>query len=231
MARISSYPYDVTVQDTDAWVGSDSVNRSTKQYTAEAVAKYLNIKGKISISAQMVFKYLSANPGAGDFSGPADGSAMTSITTMQLSTSDVSGQDVVAFMNYLVGNNILISEQNNISTFGHFLIDSYTVSAAGFYTLNLTSLGGNGNLTDLLYYDFAVFTLPAQGVPTFIFTQTVAAKVWGTNGIVTHNLGKFPSITVIDTANTVVTGEYTYIDNSSVTLTFSAAFAGKAYLN
>ena len=231
MARISSYPYDVTVQDTDAWVGSDSVNRSTKQYTAEAVAKYLNIKGKISISAQMVFKYVAANPGAGDFSGPVDGSAMTSITTMQLSTADVSGQDVVAFMNYLVGNNILISEQNNISTFGHFLIDSYTVSAAGFYTLNLTSLGGNGNLTDLLYYDFAVFTLPAQGVPTFIFTQTVAAKVWGTNGIVTHNLGKFPSITVIDTANTVVTGEYTYIDNSSVTLTFSAAFAGKAYLN
>ena len=231
MARISSYPYDITVQDTDAWVGSDSVNRSTKQYTAEAVAKYLNIKGKISISAQMVFKYLSANPGAGDFSGPADGSAITGITTMQLSTADVSGQDVIAFMNYLVGNNILISEQNNISTFGHFLIDSYTVSAAGFYTLNLTSLGGNGNLTDLLYYDFAVFTLPAQGVPTFIFTQTVAAKVWGTNGIVTHNLGKFPSITVIDTANTVVTGEYTYIDNSSVTLTFSAAFAGKAYLN
>ena len=231
MARISSYPYDVTVQDTDAWVGSDSVNRSTKQYTAKAVAEYLNIKGKISISAQMVFKYVAANPGAGDFSGPADGSAMTGITTMQLSTADVSGQDVIAFMTYLVGSNILISEQNNISTFGHFLIDSYTVSAAGFYTLNLTSLGGNGNLTDLLYYDFAVFTLPAQGVPTFIFTQTVAAKVWGTNGIVTHNLGKFPSITVIDTANTVVTGEYTYTDNNNVILTFSAGFAGKAYLN
>ena len=54
MARISSYPYDVAVQDTDAWVGSDSVNRSTKQYTAKAVAEYLNIKGKISISAQML---------------------------------------------------------------------------------------------------------------------------------------------------------------------------------
>ena len=227
MARISSYPYDITVQDTDAWVGSDSVNRSTKQYTAEAVAKYLNIKGKISISAQMVFKYLSVNPKAGDFSGPADGSAMTGITTMQLSTADVSGQDVIAFMNYLVGNNILISEQNNISTFGHFLIDSYTVSAAGFYTLNLTSLGGNGNLTDLLYYDFAVFTLSSQGAPTFIFTQAVADTVWNVN----HNLGKFPSISVVDTANTVVTGQYEYTDNNNVILTFSAGFAGKAYLN
>ncbi len=227
MARISSYPYDITVQDTDAWVGSDSVNRSTKQYTAKAVAEYLNIKGKISISAQMVFKYVAANPGAGDFSGPADGSAMTGITTMQLSTADVSGQDVIAFMNYLVGNNILISEQNNISTFGHFLIDSYTVSTAGFYTLNLTNIGGNGNLTDLLYYDFAVFQLSSQGAPTFVFTQTVAATVWNVN----HNLGKFPSISVVDTANTVVTGQYEYTDNNNVILTFSAGFAGKAYLN
>ena len=227
MARISSYPYDITIQDTDAWVGSDSINRSTKQYTAKAVAEYLNIKGKISISAQMVFKYVAANPGAGDFSGPADGSAMTGITTMQLSTADVSGQDVIAFMTYLVGNHILISEQNNISTFGHFLIDSYTVSTAGFYTLNLTNIGGNGNLTDLLYYDFAVFQLSSQGAPTFVFTQTVAATVWNVN----HNLGKFPSITVIDTANTVVTGQYEYTDNNNVILTFSAGFAGKAYLN
>lgn len=227
MARISSYPYDITVQDTDAWVGSDSVNRSTKQYTAEAVAKYLNIKGKISISAQMVFKYVAVNPKAGDFSGPADGSAMTGITTMQLSTADVSGQDVIAFMTYLVGNNILISEQNNISTFGHFLIDSYTVSAAGFYTLNLTNLGGNGNLTDLLYYDFAVFTLSSQGAPTFIFTQAVAAAVWN----VSHNLGKFPSVSVVNNNNVVINGEITYIDNNNLTCTFSAGFAGTAYLN
>ena len=227
MARISSYPYDITIQDTDAWVGSDSVSRSTKQYTAEAVAKYLNIKGKISISAQMVFKYVTGNAGAGDFSGPIDGSAIASITTMQLSVEDVSGQNVVAFMNYLVGNNILISEQNNISTFGHFTIDSYTISNAGFYTLNLTNLAGNGNLTDLLYYDFAVFTLSSQGTPTFIFNQAVAATTWNVN----HNLGKFPSVTVIDTANTVVNGECEYIDNNNITLKFSAAFAGKAYLN
>jgi hypothetical protein len=227
MARISSYPYDITVQDTDAWVGSDSVNRSTKQYTAKAVAEYLNIKGKISISAQMVFKYVAVNPKAGDFSGPADGSAMTGITTMQLSTADVSGQDVIAFMTYLVGSNILISEQNNISTFGHFLIDSYTISTAGFYTLNLTNIGGNGNLTDLLYYDFAVFQLSSQQAPTFVFTQGVPATVWN----ISHNLGKFPSVSVTNNNNIVTNGEITYIDNNNLTCTFSAGFAGTAYLN
>ncbi len=226
MARISSYPRDLDVVDNDSWIGTESSNRQTKNYTAAAVAKYLNIKGKISISAQMVFKFEVNGATTGDFTGPADGAALNSIATMQLSIVDVSSQDVVAFMNYLVGNNILISKQNNISTFGHYTIDSYTDNGQ-FYTLNLTNLFGNGVLENKAVYDFAVFTLSSQGAPTFVFTQGAPATVWN----IQHNLGKFPSITVIDTGDTVVTGEYTYIDNNNVTLTFSAGFAGKAYLN
>lgn len=225
MPRISSYPKDLTIQDLDAWIGSDSVTRATKQYTAIALAAYLN--GKISISAQMIFKFVEVASGAGDFSGPLDGSLMTGITTMQLSVLDKSNENVVTFMEYLVGNTILISDQNNISTFGHFTIDSYTASAAGLYTLNLTNIGGSGNLTTGLFYDFALFTLSTQGASTFVFTQGLSATTWNIN----HNLGRFPSITVIDTANTIVTGEYTYIDDNNVTLNFSAQFAGKAYLN
>ena len=67
----------------------------------------------------------------------------------------------------------------------------------------------------------------APQAPTFEFTQGVPSTTWN----IQHNLAKFPSITVIDTGNTVVTGEYNYINNNNVTLTFSAAFAGKAYLN
>ena len=226
MAIISSYPQDINVQDTDAWIGTDSVNRQTKQFSALAVAEYLNIKGKISISAQMVFKFEVNGAVAGDFTGPANGTALAAVTTMQLSTTDVSTQNVVAFMTYLVGNNILISKQNDISTFGHYKIDSYTANG-DFYTLNLTNLIGNGVLEDKAVYDFAVFTLSSQGAPTFEFDQGVPATTWN----ITHNLGKFPSITVIDTGNTVVTGEYNYVNNNRVILTFSSAFDGKAYLN
>ena len=226
MARIISYPRDLEVTDNDAWIGTESGNGQTKQFTAEAVALYLNIKGKISISAQMVFKFEVNGATSGDFTGPADGAALTSVATMQLSILDASSQNVVAFMNYLVGNNILISKQNDISTFGHYTIDSYTANGA-FYTLNLTNIGGNGILTNKLHYDFAVFTLSSQGAPTFVFNQNTPATVWN----IQHNLNNFPSITVIDTGDTVVTGEYTYIDNNNVTLTFSAGFAGKAYLN
>jgi hypothetical protein len=175
----------------------------------------------------MVFKFTdTAPPTSGQFSGPADASALTALTTMQISGTDVSGQNTVEFMEYLVGNNILISEQNNISLFGHFTIDSYTLNG-GVYTLNLTNIGGNGNLDLNKFYDFAVFSLSSQGSPTFIFTQVAPATTWN----IQHDLNKFPSITVIDNADTVVAGEYTYIDNNNVTLTFSAGFAGKAYLN
>ena len=228
MARISSYVFDANVTDNDAWIGTEASNRQTKQFTAAAVAKYLNIKGKISISAQMIFKLVDlAAPAAGDFTGPADGSLISAATTMDLSTLDVSTANTVAFLTYLVGNNILISEQNDINNFGHFTIDSYVQKTPDVYTLTLTPIAGNGNFDVDKFYDFAVFTLSSAGAPTFVFTQGTPATTWN----IQHNLGKFPSITVIDTGNTVVIGEYNYISNTNVILIFSAAFAGKAYLN
>ena len=129
-------------------------------------------------------------------------------------------------MDYLVGNNILISEQNEISNFGHFTIDSYTTNG-NVSTLNLTNLFGNGNLENKKFYDFAVFTLSSQGVPTFIFTQGVAATTWN----IQHNLGKFPSVSVVNNNNIIMYGNTTYVDNNNLTINFSAGFSGKAYLN
>ena len=48
---------------------------------------------------------------------------------------------------------------------------------------------------------------------------------------INHNLGKYPSVTVIDTANSVVIGDVTYIDVNSLTLSFSAPFSFTATLN
>jgi len=225
MARISSYPRDLDVVDQDSWIGTSVPGLQTRNFTAAAVAKYLNIKGKISISAQMVFKYKDAKE-SGAFTGPADGSNIAAITTMQISGVDVSNQNTIPFMQYLVGNNILISEQNAISNFGHFTIDSYT-SNNNVATLTLTNLFGNGVLDLDKLYDFAVFTLSSQGAPTSVFTQGVAATTWN----IQHNLGKFPSVSVINNNNVIINGEVKYIDNNNIQLNFSAGFSGKAYLN
>jgi len=234
MSRIVSYPYDNDIKDADAWIGSEASTTRTKQYTAEAVARYLNINGKISIGAQMVFKYVQQPLTAvGSFSitsGGLNNVPFANITTLTLSVTDRGNQNTVAFLDYLVGSDILIGEQNEISTFGQYDVISYTVNAgdATYYDLVVNYKGGNGVLTIDKYYDIMNFVLAADAEDkTFVFTQGAPAVQW----TVQHNLNKFPSITVIDTADTVVTGEYVYIDSNNVTLNFSAGFAGKAYLN
>ena len=228
MARISSYPRDLEVNDQDAWIGTESSNRLTRNFTAKAVADYLNIKGKISISGQMVFKFTDNTiPFTGEFSGPADASALTAITTMQISGIDSSGQNTVAFMQYLVDNDILISEQNNIDEFGHFKITGYTLNGT-VYTLNLTNIGGNGNLDLNKYYDFATFTISTGiGDKNFVFTQAVASNTW----VIQHNLNKFPSVTSVNINNIEMYGEVVFTDVNNLTINFTSASSGKAYIN
>ena len=60
-----------------------------------------------------------------------------------------------------------------------------------------------------------------------VHDQGNAAAEW----VVTHNLNKYCSVTVVDTANTVVIGEIEYNSVNQATLTFQSAFAGKAYFN
>lgn len=61
----------------------------------------------------------------------------------------------------------------------------------------------------------------------YLYKQTTAAKTWTIN----HNMGKYPSVTVTDSANNTVVGDIFYIDNNSLSITFSGAFSGKAILN
>lgn len=62
---------------------------------------------------------------------------------------------------------------------------------------------------------------------TFIFTQSIPADTW----VITHSLGKKPSVTVVDSGDNIVVGDVTYIDENALTITFVGAFSGKAYLN
>jgi hypothetical protein len=62
---------------------------------------------------------------------------------------------------------------------------------------------------------------------TYVHTQDTLLAVW----VITHNLGTFPSVTVVDDLNHVVTGDITYNSSNMLTITFTSAFAGYAYLN
>ena|SRR5688572_16426112 len=58
-------------------------------------------------------------------------------------------------------------------------------------------------------------------------SQMIAAATWN----ITHNLNKYPSVTIVTSAGDEVEGDVSYPTINSVQLNFSASFAGKAYLN
>lgn len=57
--------------------------------------------------------------------------------------------------------------------------------------------------------------------------QSIAAAVW----TIVHTLDKYPSVTIVDSAGDEVEGSVNHISTSTLEVTFSAPFSGRAYLN
>ena len=60
-----------------------------------------------------------------------------------------------------------------------------------------------------------------------VYTQSSPSATW----VVTHNLNKYCSVTVVDSADNIVFGDVLYNSLNQVTLTFAGAFSGKAFFN
>ena len=65
------------------------------------------------------------------------------------------------------------------------------------------------------YIGKEVMTQPIIGDITYTHNQSSTSNTW----VITHNLHRFPSVTVVDSADTIVEGGS------------ALAFQGKAYLN
>jgi hypothetical protein len=62
---------------------------------------------------------------------------------------------------------------------------------------------------------------------TLVFTQGSPSTVWS----ITHNLGAYPAVEVVDTGNTMIIPDIQFNDANSLTLSFGAPTSGKVYLN
>ena len=60
------------------------------------------------------------------------------------------------------------------------------------------------------------------------YTHTQASP--NTTWAIVHDLGGKPSVTIVDTSDTHVVGDVTYNSETSITVSFTAAFSGYAYL-
>ena len=62
---------------------------------------------------------------------------------------------------------------------------------------------------------------------TYKHTQNLAATTWTVN----HNLGKQPSITVVDSAGTEMTASVNFPDDNTAVISLSYAISGEAFAN
>lgn len=98
--------------------------------------------------------------------------------------------------------------------------------------INVTEVG-NEVTTNVITEDINVDVILSGGIlqvsgdKNFVFTQSSASATWTIN----HTLNKFPAVEVVDSANDIVIGNVTYNSTTQITITFTAAFSGKAYLN
>ena len=61
----------------------------------------------------------------------------------------------------------------------------------------------------------------------YVHTQASAATTWS----ISHNLKFYPNVSIVDSALSHVMGEVTYINENSLTVSFTSAFSGKAFLS
>jgi hypothetical protein len=178
---------------------------------------YLNINASIAVGGQLTFQFLISTYGPKSIffsAGGGDGTPFSSITQLIISSTDCSGSLTNIFVNYLVGKDILLSQQNTPNSFAQYKITSYTVTATpGFYTLNLQYIGGNGNIGKDLYYTISQFFVNDIPLVPTLQSVTDAGNTSSTSIFIedTYNSSEIaPSY--ISTTN-LITGSTSYLSS------------------
>ena len=125
----------------------------------------------------------------------------------------------------------MLAQVDDLNNFGIYKLSALTqdVTEPTFYNASFTLIDSNGVLAIDKYYGFAVYPNQADVVSdkNFVFTQAVSSNTW----VIQHNLNKFPSVTSVNINNIEMYGEVEFIDLNNLTINFSAAFSGKAFIN
>lgn len=231
MPRINNIGLDTDVTKDDKLLGSDS-GGATKSYTLKNISKFFKDSNAAGIAGQFTYQYKTSGLVSGTM-----GVTFSSGSTFQNATS-------IKVSKFIYGETTNSSE-NLLSIFssGQILIvdvddqDNYAIYESGvvtqdggsdFYDISLTTpTKYNGSFTNEKIY--AIISIGSGSDKSYVHTQGSASTTWN----VSHGLGKFPSVTVVDVNNVQGYGVVTHTDDNNLTVTFPAGSpaAGKAYCN
>jgi hypothetical protein len=237
MARISAYDIDIQVTGYDKVIGTDASGSVTKNFRLSSIAEFFDKTGSIGILGQNNFKFQTSNV-IGRQSGTisfntfgGNGTSFNSITTIKISKYASSNNLILDYLQTLVDQYIILAQLDDLNNFGIYRLLSLTqdVDEPDFYDAVFLLQESHGALQSEKYYGIAVYPSPSNEIADkhYFHNQAIAASTW----IVNHNLRKYPSVTVTLSTGQVGYADVMYIDENNLTITFSGANSGKAYMN
>jgi len=248
MAIIYSYQRNTDILATDLVIGSSTkvVNGKkknvTKNFEIGTIAEFYNEISAIAIAGQNNFFFQNQiAPGRkqGSISfvnGSGTGTPFSNITILRLSKFATSGNLIIDYINTLVNQAIVIAQCDDLNNFGIYKFNNIlpVTGQPNFVDIVIESVDAHGSILQDKFYAIAVYPGfvnpdidPGTGDKNFVFVQAVASASWN----VVHNLDKFPSVSIVDDDNNQVYGSVVYNTVNDLTITFTAPFSGKAYIN
>lgn len=238
MASISTYAIDQILSIRDKVIGTDVAGTITKNYELGDIISFFNKKGLIESGASS-FEYDGVPEssslrvdGTISFDPPTSSVVnFSSINSLLITHKDAAGTDLSSYYPNLVQSRIIIQKSGDPSKFGIYNVISSSdyQKFSNVSELSLVYVFGHSNLESesnylisLLQYDYL-----SGNDKNFVFTQASPSNTWNIN----HQLNKFPSVTIVDSAGTQVIGDVQHTDNNNLTVTFINQFSGKAYIN
>ena len=176
MARISTYIIDQPVDADDKWIGTAFGLGTTKNFTARGVASFLNTSSSIAGQTNFFFQ-TNLNPirlkGSISFlNGGGVNTPFSTLTSIKVSKYSYSDKLIIEYLQTMVGLNILISQTDDINSFGVYKLNSLTQDPVelDFLDASLELVISNGAL---LFDKFYTFMPYASGVTDLSYTPGI----------------------------------------------------------
>jgi hypothetical protein len=234
MARISGYKPDIDVTKDDKVIGTDA-GGGTRNYRLEDISKFLKNSDNVG---KFVYKLLSDPPPPGGMNAVfSSGNTFANLTSVKVnkytSGETNSSEDILAT---LASKDVLIVDIENQNNFGVYTAGTPTQDGStDFYDISLSTVqNSNGSLVNEKFYSIVSYGGGADKNYASGSINTSDSR-WSGSGpyvlAITHNLNKYGSPTIKDSANTIVYGKVSYNALNTLQLTFTAKFVCEVFVN
>ena len=112
------------------------------------------------------------------------------------------------------------------STYEIIVSDPGVAGPPNTLTIGTVSVGETASASITGISPNQILNLVYPAASRHVHTQGTPSTTWTIN----HVLGGYPSVTIVDSAKTVVIGEVNYISTTQIVVNFISAFSGYAYL-